>query len=48
MADDVVPVRYLAVVAPGQGGLGGYGLRVDVTAIGYRVRSHLHAHLQSL
>jgi hypothetical protein len=25
MAGDVVPVRYLAVVAPGQGGLGGYG-----------------------
>ena len=33
MAGDVVPVRYLAVVAPGQGGLGGYGLSVDVTVL---------------
>ena len=33
MVGDVVPVRYLAVVAPGQGGLGGYGLSVDVTVL---------------
>ena len=33
MAGDVVPVRYLAVVAPGPGGLGGYGLSVDVTVL---------------
>ena len=33
MAGDVVPVRYLAVVAPGQGGPGGYGRTVDVTVL---------------
>ena len=34
MAGDVVPIRYLTVVAPGPGGPGGYGLRVDVTVLG--------------